>query len=304
MKFRACIQLATLAIAASVAVQASAAPHSVLLRADKAAPAKGEKAKGSKKGGKEAKASEGQLTKKVAMPPKDLQFGMSVEQVARVYDKVFDKEFLPLYKKAEPGSQMAALDAELRDKKALIRRNRIDFGNDPTGVDYSALKGEYSYGNGEAMSKVTLRSGATRNFFFINNRLWKVYDEHKLGKGSSLGENFEQAVDNLGKKLGAPPKAVEADFAKGRAFDEAQWQDATMLIRAVNRGQGTVGIIYVDRSVNDSLSQLRTNKGKDPHELDRDVKAVTANPPQQPGPPPDEKDKGKDAKGKKKGDAR
>lgn len=285
MKFRACVSLAAVAVAAAVlAVPASAADN-------KAKPAKAAK-----------KAKAGELGKKVTMAPKELQFGMSIEQVARVYDRLFDKEFLPLYKKAQPGRQMQALDAELKNKKALIRRNKIEFGDDPTGVDYSPLKGEYTYRNGESMTKVTHRSGTNRNFFFFSDKLWKVYDEHKLGKGT-LGENFQQAVENLAKKFGAPPKMVGPDPAKGRSFAEAHWQDATLLIRAVNReGEKIVGIVYVDRSYNDNLDRYRTHKPKNPHELDREVKAVTANPPEDftKDKPADKDKKGKDkAKPKK-----
>jgi hypothetical protein len=288
MKFRACISLAALTIAAaSLVVPASAADNKPAKAAAK---------------GKAAKAGVGQLGKKVAMAPKELQFGMSLEQVAKVYDRLFDREFLPLYKKAEPGSQMAALDAELKDKKALVRRNKIEFGDDPTGVDYSALKGEYSYGNGESMTKVTQRSGTPRNFFFFSDKLWKVYDEHKLGKGS-LGENFQQAVENLSKKFGAPPKLLDADPSKGRNYAEAQWQDATLVIRAINREfEKTLGVVYVDRAYHDNLAKYRTAKAKNPHELDREVKSVTANPPEDftKEKPSDKDKKGKDkAKPKK-----
>ena len=282
MKFRACVSLAAVTVAAAVlVVPASAADN---------------KEKPAAKGGKAAKAGVGQLGKKVAMAPKELQFGMSLEQVARVYDRLFDKEFLPLYKKAEPGSQMAALDAELKDKKALIRRNKIEFGDDPTGVDYSPLKGEYSYSNGESMTKVIQRSGTPRNFFFFSVKLWKVYDEHKLGKGT-LGESFQAAVENLAKKFGAPPKMVEADPSKGRNFAEAQWQDASLLIRAINReGEKIVGVVYVDRSYQDNLDRYRTHKAKNPHEMDREVKSVTANPPEDftKEKPADKDKKGKD----------
>lgn len=303
MKFRVAITLTAMSVVAGSlsAANVSAAPYSVVLRQDKAA-AKPAKASAKDKEGKPGKVVPGQLTKKVVMAPKELQFGMTIEQVARVYDKVFDKEFLPLYKKAEPGSQMASLDAELRDKKALVRRNRIDFGKDPTGVDYTALKGEYSYGNGESMTRLPLRSGTTRNFFFIGQKLWKVYDEHKAGAGSNLGATFEQAVENLTKKFGAPPKLMEADYAKGRPFQEAVWEDPSLQIRVLNReAQGTIAVVYVDRNVGDNLARYRTNKAEDPHQLDREVKSATEKPPEDFNKPrPEELEKDKKGKGKAK----
>lgn len=298
MKMRVAISLV---VAAALAAGAAAAlPGPAVLGAGKGEKAgTGEKASKDDKGKKGAKATPGELTKKVAIAPKELQFGMTLEQAARVYDKVFDKEFLPLYRKAEPGTQMAALDAELRDKKALLRRNRIDFGKDPTGVDYTPLKTEYTYGNAESMSRVPLRNGTMRNLFFINERLWKIYDEHKLRAGGPLGENYEQAIAALTERFETPPKVLEADYPQGRPFDEAHWQDNALLIRVLNRGEGVLGIVYVDRAVYDNIGKYRTHKPRDPHELDREVKAATARPPQQPGPPPSEQGEA-DKKGNKK----
>src|SRR5690606_8419219 len=144
MKFRVLVTLTTFGLLGVMAPDGAAAPHHAVLGAPK-------------KAAKAAKAVPGQLTKQVTMAPKALKFGMALKQVAKVYDKQFDAEFLPLYKKAEPGPQMTALDAELRDKKALIRRNVVAFNDTPTGVDYTPLKGEYSYGNKETMSRVSLR---------------------------------------------------------------------------------------------------------------------------------------------------
>ena len=51
-------------------------------------------------------------------------------------------------------------------QKAEFRRSWIEFGNLPTGVDASPLKGEYTYKNKEAMMSIQ-RGGKTRYFFFI-----------------------------------------------------------------------------------------------------------------------------------------
>jgi hypothetical protein len=132
------------------------------------------------------------------------------------------------------------------------------------------LKGEYSYNNGESMTKVTLRSGTVRHFFFFNDKLWKVYDEHKLSKSGPLGESFEDAVKVLSKKLGAAPKKLQADF-KARNFEEAVWRGNSMSIRAINRGGDTVAIVYSDASVESNLTSLRKNKPAEGNALDSEV---------------------------------
>jgi hypothetical protein len=281
-------------VGAALLTEAAAAPNVVLGRFED-----GEKKKDDKKAAKEKKAGDkdkkpvkaqaGSLQRKIKLAPRGLQWGMSTEQVAKLYDKQFDKEFLPLYKKVEPGIKMQSLDAELSEKKAQIRRSRIEFGRLPTGVDQSALKGEYSYNNGESMAKVTMRSGGQRYFFFMTNKLWKVYDEHKLREGGPLGGSFDEAVKLLTKKLKVAPKMVQADFAANRSFDEAQWSDGDTIVRIINR-EPVAGVVYVDQDIQNNLAKYRRNKVEDPHALDRDVAAVTRKPEEPKAP---EKDKGK-----------
>jgi hypothetical protein len=242
--------------------------------------------------GKPSASGVGVLDKATGIPPKGLHWDLTLEGVAKLYDKVFEDEYLPLLKKAEPGNQMTALEDELKSKQGILRRGRIEFGNIPTGVDQSPLKGEYSYNNGESMATLRLRSGTERHFFFFNDKLWKVYDEHKLAKGKQLGETFEEAIKSLTKRFGAPGKAVPANPDKGQAFDEVQWRDPDNVMRAIDRGS----------VLGDNLAEHRKNKAVDLHEMDRDVAAATQKGPEAPPTGPKDKDtKGKSAKGKDKG---
>ena len=240
----------------------------------------------------------GVLDKVIGIPPKGLHWDLTLEGVAKLYDQVFEDEYLPLLKKAEPGNQMTALEDELKSKQGILRRGRIEFGSIPTGVDQSPLKGEYSYQNGESMASLRLRSGTERHFFFFSDKLWKVYDEHKLTKGGTLGENFEEAVKTLTKRFGAPGKLVPANYDKGQPFDEVQWRDAEKIIRAVDRGN-ILGMVYASKAYADNLAQYRKNQPEDLHEMDKDVAAATAHPPTDPSKPGGDKDKTSKDKPKK-----
>src|SRR6478609_3521225 len=159
-----------------------------------------------------------------------LKFGMSLEQIAKLNDKDLDQEFKKKFLAASP-SQSLGVEDELRDKKAVFRRSRVEFLDTPTGIDQSALKGEYSYGNKESLARMPARTRddgkeiPARNFFFFNDKLWKIYEEYKLGPKSNLGTDFDSAVKKLSKLFGGEPLKVSADFAKGQSFDEAQWRD-------------------------------------------------------------------------------
>src|SRR5262245_35109934 len=207
MKFRVVGMLTVLGMAA-LFMGPSPADAQTKEKAPAAKPKAGDK--------KEAAATGGpaKMKGKLALTPKGVTWGISLQQLAKIYDKVFDEEYAPLYKKVQPGPAMDALDNEVGDKKQLLRRNQINFGVLPTGVDQGPLKGEFSYGNQESMTRITLRTGVTRNFFFFSDKLWKVYDEHKLRKGGAYGENWDEAKEILAKKYGVAGSVVEADFAR------------------------------------------------------------------------------------------
>jgi hypothetical protein len=235
---------------------------------------------------KAAAANGGALPKPVPMPVyAGLKWGVTLEQLAKLNDKDLDSEYKKKFLAASPTATLAIED-ELRDKKAVLRRSRIEFLDTPTGIDQSALKGEYSYGNKESMARLSARTRddgkdlPARHFFFFNDKLWKIYEEYKLGPKSSLGENFDQAVKKLTKVFGGAPQKVASDYQKGQSFDEAVWRDSEKIIRAVDRGD-TLGLVFIDKATQENLPKLRTRQIVDQHELDKDVKAATANPPSQ-----------------------
>lgn len=231
------------------------------------------------------------LKRDISLAPDGLRWGLGLPFVSKLYEDWLDAAYVPLYKKADPGPETAELDADLADKKALIRRHQIEFGTTPTGVDQSPLKGEYSYNNGESMTKISLAGGTTRYFFFFSDRLWKVYDEYKLGAGSKLGGNWEGAIETLTQMFGGPPTMMPADPAVGRQFDEAVWITSSTHIRAINRDyQKIVAVAWADKSVQDNLASKRPNKMPDPTKMDRSVRDVTTPDPSlsPKRPPPDE----------------
>jgi len=238
--------------------------------------------KGAEKSAKGA--SGGAVAKKIALSPEGLKFGMGLEAIAKLYDKTFDDEYLPLYKKAAPGPETDALDAEIKQKKAEVRRSKLDFGKTPTGVDQTPLKGEYSYMNGESMARLTLRSGTERYFFFFNDRLWKVYDEHKLKKGTPLGDNYAGAVKVLQGKYASAPKKAAANPDKGQSFDESVWTTPDMVIRALDR-DSIMAVVYADRSVQEDLAGRRKNHPKNENAMDPDVASALKKSEPPPGPP-------------------
>jgi hypothetical protein len=216
-----------------------------------------------------------EVDKKIKLSPDGLHFGMTLEEISKLYEKVFDEEFVPLYKSVEPGPRMSELDSELADKKQLLLRNKLEFGSLPSGLDNTPIGGEYTYNNGESMSQIKLRSGVQRYFFFFGNHLWKVYDVYKLGKKSKLGADFDGAVEGLGKQFGKAPRARKADPSAGRSVDQVDWQDKETIVRVHDHGNGSAAVAYIDRKIDEGIDKFRSNKGPRGEALDHDVSDVT-----------------------------
>ena len=265
----------------------------VSIATDTAAQNKG-KNPPAKKEAAPAVAAEAPMTKRpVAWTPAGLLWGMNHNQAANAYDKQFDEDYKPKYKAVSPGVKMKALDAALAEEKAAFRRSRVDFGKVPTGLDASALKGEYTYMNRESLLSLT-RNGQTRYFFFIQDKLWKVIaNDIKLSDSSTWGPNFAGAVTKLATYYGVPGRVLPADPPKGRMFQEVDWRDANTHLRAIQRSDTMFALAFEDNVTLSNLANLRTNKPAEDTGIDPAVAAaVGGTAPAQP--PPDAKDtKGK-----------
>jgi hypothetical protein len=180
-------------VAASVAVIQGASAGEPAAKKASAAQQAGAAAKDSKKDAKSAGKAPA-APKNITLEPTGIQFGMTVEGVAAIYDKWWEQFYLPEYNKTNPGPKMKELDYQLEQKKGQFRRVKA-FEGYPDSFDKSALKGEFARANGEAMTwakvppvaakgKVPAKSGYLRRFFFHKGLMWKVYDEYQLDEQS------------------------------------------------------------------------------------------------------------------------
>jgi hypothetical protein len=209
---------------------------------------------------------------------RELHWGMSHQQVTDTYNRLnglFDREYAPQLAKLQPGVEQQQLEADRDNRKANFERSYTPFLDQPTGYDVTPLHAEYTYNNGEAVQRL-FKDGKTRYFFYIKDRLWKIYDEVPLREGGALGASFQDAVTKLNMLLGVPARIRAADPSQGLDRTEADWQDSTTHLRAVDRsGEHLVGIVLEDRSTLANLASLRANKPADPFALDPSIAAVT-----------------------------
>jgi hypothetical protein len=217
----------------------------------------------------------------IALSPDGIRFQMTPDELAAFYDRIIEEDFKDLYKKAQPGPATTRLDAALNEAKAAFRASKVEFNNLPTGVDSTALKGEYTYRNQEMLMKLT-RKGTTRFFFFVRGKLWKIYDEIALRENGPLGKDYEEAKKKYIDAFQVAGRNIDPDYSIGRLFTETDWQDPTTHLRLLDRsGLNIAALVYEERATLNVIASYRTNKPIDTDAVDPDIAALV----RPPGPP-------------------
>ena len=235
-----------------------------------AAGAAGAKAKPGK-----APAAPPTVKEAIKLTPEGIRLGMSVADLTGFYDRVFDEDYKPLYKRAVIGPELKALDAALAEQKSALRRSKVEFGNLPTGIDNTPLKGEYSYKNNEMLMSLN-RAGITRYFFFFSQRLYKIYDSIPLKEDGELGGTYQDAVTALSKRYGVGGRVLPVDESQGRFATTVDWVDATMKVRAIDRSnENLVGLVFEERATADRLAGIRAQQKGDDSGIDPSIQAIT-----------------------------
>ncbi len=209
-----------------------------------------------------------------------LRWGMSHAEVVKVHTDtggVIWKDYDEKLARARLGPEMTALEGEREQEKAAFGRNYLEFNDTPTGFDATALRPEYSYRNREALLWI-YRQGKKRFFFFINDRLWKIYDEVRLGENSPLGGSFLEAVKKTNARVGGQGHVVEIDRAKSVYFTTVEWKDGASHLRLLDRSTASeplAGVVVEENATLANLATLRFNREVDPTEIDAAVAAAT-----------------------------
>jgi hypothetical protein len=213
-----------------------------------------------------------------ALHEKELRWGLSHMEVIDIYNlpgALFDREYAPLLARLQPGSDMQKLESARDSRKANFQRAYAVFSDSPSGYDVTPLHNEYSYNNDEGIQRV-FKDGKNRSFFYIKDKLWKIYDEIPLKADGALGDTYQSAVAKLNALLGVPGRVRGADPAQGLERTTTDWQDTMSHLRADDRsGEHLVGIVLEDKRTLANLASLRTNKPKDPFALDPSISAIT-----------------------------
>jgi len=233
-------------------------------------------------GGKPVKGEKGEAPQvsSLASFQEGLRWGMSHAELTKMFTEnggVIWKDYDEKLAKARVGPEMTALEAEREQQKAAFGRTFIEFKDTPTGYDATGIAHEYTYKNRESLMWIQ-RQGKKRFFFFINDRLWKVYDEVPLSDSGVWGKSYLDAVNSMNGKLGAQGRVLGADEKKGVFSTTVDYKDGSSHLRVVDRsGEKLVGLVLEDQNTLGQIASLRSNKPEDPNAIDPTVAAVTKN---------------------------
>jgi hypothetical protein len=213
-----------------------------------------------------------------ALHEKELRWGLTHMEVTDIYNTsggLFDREYAPLLGRLQPGSEMQRLESDRDARKGNFARNYAVFADSPSGFDVTPLHSEYTYNNDEGIQRV-FKDGKNRSFFYIKDKLWKIYDEIPLKGDGPLGDSYQAAVTKLNALLSVPGRVRAADPAHGIERTTTDWQDTMSHLRADDRsGEHLVGVVLEDKRTLANLASLRPNKAKDPFAIDPSIAAVT-----------------------------
>jgi hypothetical protein len=228
----------------------------------------------------------------VALEPDGVAFGMSAEDVAKLYDRWWDKQFVSRYQKANPGPKTRELDFELAEKKKVLRRIAI-FDGRTTSFDKSEFREEFAHGSDETMissklsrrppgeekavlveksTKDTKAIGYTRRFFFYQDKLWKVYDEYRLDESSLFGADFKEATARVEATLGKSAKRTRGPESQ---FENVVFDAGNTRVRVVKLATDKLAIVRSDSALTKEVLDRRAQQAKSVDTaLDDDIQAV------------------------------
>ena len=220
----------------------------------------------------------------VVLEPDGVAFGMSAEDVAKLYDRWWDKQFVARYQKTNPGPKTRELDFELAEKKKVLRRVAI-FDGRTTSFDKAEFHEEFSHGSEETMisSKLSRRPpgeakdakgvGYTRRFFFFQDKLWKIYDEYRLEPGGPLGADYKEAAARVEATLGKTAKKTRPPESQ---FESVVFDGGSSRVRVVKLPSDRVALVRMDSALAKEVLDRRAQQAKsqDSAELDDDIQAV------------------------------
>ncbi|AKF06376.1 hypothetical protein [Sandaracinus amylolyticus] len=257
-----------------------------LFVAEDAEAQRGRRGRGSRRGAAAAAPEEAPQSAAIAPALGDLRWGMTPEETFNHLKGQVETGYRERLQKAArtDAIQEDRLRGQMQEETRRLRSSYVRFRGQASGWDTAFIRDEFTHGNNESM--MLWRDEAThsqRFYFFINDRLWKVYQA--FDAAVFAGATFDQFSEAIQGRFGRGVQRSGA-LVEGRAPSQwIEWQDASTRLRAIDqtRFYGFFCLVFEDKATLQQLPQLRTHtvqRGGEGHAL---VESVTREEDAQPG---------------------
>lgn len=204
-----------------------------------------------------------------------VEWGWSRQRTLRYLRERINEEYRPLIREAPGAIEEDNMRAEMGRAVRRIMDSYFEFNGRVSGHDSNNLRGEFTHNNQEAMMMRRMPD-KDEYFFFIQNRLWKVYKQFRAE--AVAGASFEDYGAQMVERFG-PSSIHEGQLYPeiGRETRWYEWRNATTRLRFIDNGS-TFALVFEDLATVANLATLRPNAPRQrdaPHPL---VDAVTADP--------------------------
>jgi len=229
--------------------------------------------------GKVAAAGPREMSKENAKALAEFQgafkWGSSPEEV----QKLIAAQLQPSYDEKVAATKDTYTQDQIRkrfkDEVKRIKSSYVKFDGQKTGFDVGIVAREFSHKNGESML-VWGKLDETRYYFFVDEKLWKIYIAFDAKKfGDKTFSDFRAVFE---AQFG-PSTVVERTSATGKiVMDEFKWPPAGQsILRAidVSKFQGTYALSISDKDVTTSIEARRKENNPDVKKTNTLVDSVT-----------------------------
>lgn len=189
-----------------------------------------------------------------------LAWGASHAQVIAHFEKLFWQRFTERKKSIRDPIEIERLRRRTEADVAGMRSRHVEFAPGSTAYRVSIIEEEFKTGTNEAVFRID-DAEAQRYYFFINDRLWKVFFAYSLAvaRAQPFPSRREAFVRAHGPYSAHKTATRKVDGAPTEVISEVRWEDATDRLRLEDRSPffGTYVLILTERTTEDRIGELR-----------------------------------------------
>lgn len=227
-----------------------------------------------KKAGKKKKSKSKQPKEITVAPQTDeiapmiegFTWGMSKDEVLKVLSGKIKEEYKAKMVKAKDPIKEDKLHQDMQKKIKALKKSYVEFEGQITGYDSSLVKIEYTHNNNESMLVFPKDMKTDRKwddyFFFINNKLWKMF--RAFDADMFPGLKWVDVQSAMSTKFGPNPLKVKKFDPDTKIVQTLglQWQDKMTLMTLLNYTTfyGIFCLRFEDKDTASEIDTLRVNK--------------------------------------------